>query len=122
MIFGWPRVDYYGSKESVFKKKTIGPRKRPMVIVVSVPRSCTRDEDRPLGLLCSPLDDLKRPSFHNTQSSCLEEVFSCSPSGLSKSQEKLCVAVCDSLFISRAHRELLEELARLRHRTIGVVG
>jgi len=55
MIFGWPRVDYYGSKESVFKKKTIGPRKRPMVIVVSVPRGCTRDEDRPLGLLCSPL-------------------------------------------------------------------
>src|SRR5208283_2057292 len=39
-----------------------------------------------------------------------------------KSQQKLCVAVCDSLFIGGAHRELLEELARLRHRTIGIVG
>jgi len=76
----------------------------------------------PSGSCVHRSDDLKQPSFHNTQSSCLEEVFSCSPSGLSKSQEKLCVAVCDSLFIGRAHRELLEELARLRHRTIGIVG
>jgi len=44
------------------------------------------------------------------------------PSGLSKSQEELCVAMCDPLFVGRAHRELIEEFARLRHRTKGIVG
>jgi len=48
--------------------------------------------------------------------------FSRSLSGLSKSQEKLCVAVCDPLFVGRAHRELIEEFPRLRHGTIGIVG
>ena len=50
---------------------------------------------------------------HNTQPSSLEEVFSCSPSGLSKSQEKLCVAVRDPHFVGRAHWKLIEECAGL---------
>jgi hypothetical protein len=66
--------------------------------------------------------DMASGPMHNTQPFSLEDIFSCSPSGLSKSQEKLCVAVRDLRFVGRAQWKLIEECAGLRHRTIGIVG
>src|SRR3972149_6893140 len=75
-----------------------------------------------IGVVLNIKHDSASKPTHNTQSSSLEEVFTYSPPGLSKSQENLCVAVRDPLFVGRAHRKLIEEFARLRHRTIGIVG
>ena len=40
----------------------------------------------------------------------------------SQSQEALRVAMCDPISVGGAHRELIQEGARHRHRSIGVVG
>src|SRR5258708_36572762 len=40
----------------------------------------------------------------------------------SQSQKALRVAMRDPLFVGRAHRELVQEGARLHHRAIGLVG
>ena len=44
------------------------------------------------------------------------------PSRQSQSQKAFCIAMRDPLFVGGAHRELVQEGARLHHRGIGIVG